>query len=227
MIRVQDLKKAYPTGGGRLEVLKGVDLHVREGEFVSIMGASGSGKSTLLNVIGILDDYDSGEYTLNGIAIRDLSETQAADYRNRFLSFVFQAFNLLRFKSALDNVALPLYYQGIKRKERHKLALSYLKKVGLADRADHRPNQLSGGEQQRVAIARSLISKPKVILADEPTGALDSATSLQIMEMLSEVNRDGITVLLVTHEREVAEMTHRIIHMKDGVIEYEEDAHVR
>ncbi|MCG8480754.1 MAG: ABC transporter ATP-binding protein [Spirochaetales bacterium] len=225
MIRLRGLTKSYPVAEGRLEVLKGIDLHVSEGEFVSIMGSSGSGKSTLLNVIGILDDYDGGDYTLGDLAIRDLSETTAAEYRNRFISFVFQAFNLLRFKTALDNVALPLYYQGVKRKERHRIAREYLAKVGLADRADHRPNQLSGGEQQRVAIARSLISRPKVLLADEPTGALDSATSLHIMELLTEINREGITVLLVTHERDIAEMTHRIIHMRDGLVK--EDVHVR
>ncbi len=225
MIRLRSLTKSYPVGEGRLEVLKGIDLHVSEGEFVSIMGSSGSGKSTLLNVIGILDDYDAGDYTLNDLAIRDLSETAAAGYRNRFISFVFQAFNLLRFKTALDNVALPLYYQGVKRKERHRIAGEYLAKVGLADRADHRPHQMSGGEQQRVAIARSLVSRPKLLLADEPTGALDSSTSHHIMELLTEVNRMGITVLLVTHERDIAEMTHRVIHMKDGLIE--EDAYVR
>lgn len=225
MIRLRNLTKSYPVGDGRLEVLKGIDLHIREGEFVSIMGSSGSGKSTLLNVIGILDDYDGGEYALNDLPIRDLSENTAADYRNRFISFVFQAFNLLRFKTALDNVALPLYYQGIKRRERHQIAREYLAKVGLADRENHHPHHMSGGEQQRVAIARSLVSNPKVILADEPTGALDSATSRHIMELLTEVNEAGITVLLVTHERDIAEMTHRIIHMKDGLIE--EDADVR
>ena len=227
MITLRSLKKSYPVGEGRLEVLKGFDLDIKEGEFVSIMGPSGSGKSTLLNVIGILDGYDSGSYILNDLVIRDLSETQAADYRNRFLSFVFQAFNLLRFKTALDNVAFPLYYQGVKRTQRQQLALDYLSRVGLLDRAYHRPHQLSGGEQQRVAIARSLISQPKVILADEPTGALDSGTSLHIMEILKEVNATGITVLLVTHEHEIAEMTHRIIYMRDGLIERDRGRDVR
>lgn len=201
-----------------MHVLKGIDLTVGEGEFVSIMGSSGSGKSTLLNILGILDDYDAGEYWLNGTLIKDLSESKAAFYRNKFLGFVFQSFNLLAFKNAVENVALPLYYQGVGRKERLKIAMEYLDRVGLKDWAEHMPNQLSGGQKQRVAIARALASKPKVILADEPTGALDTQTSYDVMEMLKEINASGITVIIVTHEHDIAEMTHRIIRLKDGLM---------
>jgi putative ABC transport system ATP-binding protein len=207
-------------------VLKGVDLEVGAGEMVSIMGSSGSGKSTLLNVLGILDGYDSGEYHLNGTLVKDLSERRAAGYRNRYLGFVFQSFNLIPFKSALENVALPLYYRGVRRNKRNRTARDYLDRVGLADWAGHRPSELSGGEQQRVAIARALINEPKVILADEPTGALDSQTSFEVMEILRGINRAGTTVVIVTHEHDISELTDRIIHLKDGVIDAAEAHHV-
>ncbi|MBC7451105.1 MAG: ABC transporter ATP-binding protein [Cytophagales bacterium] len=219
MIVLKDINKSYITGSNTMHVLKGIDLTIGEGEFVSIMGSSGSGKSTLLNILGILDEYDKGEYWLNGTLIKNLSETKAAYYRNKFLGFVFQSFNLLSFKNAAENVALPLYYQGVSRSERNKIALEYLDKVGLKDWAGHMPNQLSGGQKQRVAIARALASKPKVILADEPTGALDTQTSYDVMDKLKEINASGITVIIVTHEHDIAQMTNRIIRLKDGLME--------
>ena len=219
MIRLRNIRKSYKTGYNQLEVLKGIDLDIESGAFTSIMGSSGSGKSTLLNIIGILDEYDQGDYLLDGKMIKGLSQTEAAQYRNQFIGFVFQSFNLLPFKTAQENVALPLYYQKIDRKKRQALALEYLDMVGLADWAEHLPNQLSGGQQQRVAIARALITQPKVILADEPTGALDSATSYDVMELFKKVNREGMTVIIVTHENDIAAMIHRIIRLRDGVIE--------
>ncbi len=218
IIRIHDLNKTY-YGASPLHVLKGIHLTVERGEFISIMGASGSGKSTLLNILGILDNYDTGEYFLDDLLIRNLSETRAADLRNRKIGFVFQSFNLISFKNAMENVALPLYYQGVSRKRRNALALEYLDKMGLKDHADHMPNELSGGQKQRVAIARALIARPQIILADEPTGALDSRTSAEVMALLREINRtDGITMLIVTHEPSVAAATDRIIHIRDGVI---------
>lgn len=219
MITLKNLHKSYVTGNNSLHVLKGISLHVDEGEMVSIMGASGSGKSTLLNVLGILDNYDSGEYFLDGALIRDINETKAARLRNHTIGFVFQSFNLISFKNALENVALPLYYKGIPRKKRNLIAMEYLDKVGLKDWWTHLPGELSGGQKQRIAIARSLISKPKVILADEPTGALDSVTSLEVMNLLQEINREGITMLIVTHEHDIAVRTQRSIKLKDGIIE--------
>lgn len=219
MLELSDIRKSYPIGKSRrLEVLKGVNLSIDEGEFVSIMGSSGSGKSTLLNILGMLDNYDSGSYTLDGTLIKNLSETKAATYRNRFLGFVFQSFNLISFKTAQENVALPLYYKGVSRRKRNKMALEYLEKVGLGEWAEHRPNELSGGQKQRVAIARSLIAEPSVILADEPTGALDSQTSYDVMDVLKRVNGEGITVVIVTHEHDIAEMTDRTINLKDGKV---------
>src|ERR1044072_228597 len=218
MVVLENIRKSYKTTNGELPILKGIDLEIAEGEFVAIMGASGSGKSTLLNILGILDDYDSGEYRLGDTLIRNLSEKRAANYRNRFIGFVFQSFNLLPFKTALENVALPLYYQGITRRKRNQIATQYLERVGLRDWSEHTPAEMSGGQKQRVAIARALVGKPRLILADEPTGALDSETSQQIMDLLSEIHRSGITVLVVTHDSEVAARTQRIIPIKDGKV---------
>ncbi len=219
MISLNNVHKSYVTGSNSLHVLKGIDLEIKQGEFVSIMGSSGSGKSTLLNIIGILDGYDEGSYYLNGTFIKDMSEKKAAQLRNELVGFVFQSFNLISFKNAMENVALPLYYQGVSRKKRNKIAMEYLDKVGLLEWADHLPNEMSGGQKQRVAIARSLISKPKVILADEPTGALDTSTSYEVMEILKEINEDGITIILVTHEHDIAAMTQKIVRLKDGRID--------
>jgi|TARA_B110000305_G_C19344448_1_gene590900 putative ABC transport system ATP-binding protein len=205
-------------GKDSLHVLKGLNLHIKEGEFVSIMGSSGSGKSTLLNIVGLLDTHDEGVYILNGQEIKELDETKAANLRNKFLGFVFQSFNLISYKTAVENVALPLYYKGVGRKERLVTAMEYLDKVGLKDWANHLPNELSGGQKQRVAIARALVTEPKVVLADEPTGALDSVTSDSVMELLKEINREGMTVFVITHEEEIAEQSERIVRLKDGVI---------
>jgi len=218
MIDIKDLHKSYKVGKNSLHVLKGINFSVEEGELVSIMGSSGSGKSTLLNILGMLDEADEGSYTLDGVPIKNLNEKLAAQYRNKFLGFIFQSFNLINYKSALDNVALPLYYQGVKRSERMERSMAYLEKVGLADWATHKPNELSGGQKQRVAIARALASDPKVLLADELTGALDSKTSYEIMDLIQQINDEGRTILVVTHEEDIAQMTKRIVNLKDGVI---------
>jgi len=205
-------------GSNILHVLKGIDFKVEEGELVAIMGSSGSGKSTLLNIVGMLDILDEGQYTLDDVIIKDLDETKAARYRNKFLGFIFQSFNLINYKNALENVSLPLYYQGIKRKERQEVALSYLERVGLKDWATHLPSELSGGQKQRVAIARAMAARPKVLLADEPTGALDTTTSYEVMDLIQKINEEGKTILVVTHEEDIAKMCKRIVRLKDGVI---------
>ena len=218
MIQISNLHKSYKMGSSSLHVLKGIDLEIEDGELIAIMGSSGSGKSTLLNILGMLDIADKGKYKLDNVLIKDLTETIAANYRNRFLGFVFQSFNLINYKNALENVALPLYYQGLGRKLRQQKALEYLEKVGLKNWAKHLPSELSGGQKQRVAIARAMVTEPKVLLADEPTGALDSITSNEIMSLLQKINSEGKTILVVTHEIEIAKMCKRIITLKDGVI---------
>jgi len=219
IIRVESLHKSYTNGNNSLHVLKGIDIDIKRGEMVSVMGSSGSGKSTLLNILGILDDYDSGAYYLDNIKIERMNETRAARFRNKYIGFVFQSFNLIPFKNAMENVALPLYYQKVSRKKRNLIAMEYLDRMGLREWAHHLPSELSGGQNQRVAIARSLISQPKIILADEPTGALDSQTSLEVMKIFQEINNEGITVLIITHETNISELTNRKIHLTDGMID--------
>ena len=218
MIKLKSLHKSYKMGSSSLHVLKGINLNIEDGELVAIMGSSGSGKSTLLNILGMLDTADKGDYILDSFKIENLNETKAAKYRNKFLGFIFQSFNLINYKTALENVALPLYYQGISRKERQQIALDYLDRVGLKEWATHLPSELSGGQKQRVAIARAMASKPKVLLADEPTGALDTKTSCDVMDLIQKINEEGKTILVVTHELEIAKMCKRIVKLKDGVI---------
>ncbi len=219
MLKINQLHKSYPIGDSSLHVLKGIDLEVNSGEMVAIMGSSGSGKSTLLNIIGMLDEADSGDYILDGVPIKNLTEKKAAVYRNKFLGFIFQSFNLINYKNALENVALPLYYQGLNRKERQEKAKFHLQKVGLLEWAHHLPSELSGGQKQRIAIARALAADPKLLLADEPTGALDTKTSYEIMEFLQQLNDEGKTILIVTHEEDIAEMCKRVVRLRDGIIE--------
>ena len=218
MIKLKNLHKSYKMGSSSLHVLKGINLNIEDGELVAIMGSSGSGKSTLLNILGMLDTADKGDYILDSFKIENLNETKAAKYRNKFLGFIFQSFNLINYKTALENVSLPLYYQGISRKERQQIALDYLDRVGLKEWATHLPSELSGGQKQRVAIARAMASKPKVLLADEPTGALDTKTSCDVMDLIQKINQEGKTILVVTHELEIAKMCKRIVKLKDGVI---------
>ena len=219
MLTINNLHKSYAVGKNKLHVLKGIDLKIKDGELVSIMGSSGSGKSTLLNILGILDNYDKGSYYLDDMLISNMSEKKAAIYRNKYFGFVFQSFNLIAFKNAMENVSLPLYYQKVSRKKRNKISMEYLDKMGIRDRANYLPNELSGGEKQRVAIARALVTQPKVILADEPTGALDTNTSYEVMDILKSINQTGMTVIVVTHEHDISQMTDRIINLKDGIIE--------